>query len=486
MDDRMPHCFCVTIVLILALPTCFAAASDWKAKFEQLEENYDKMKAHFETLERKVDQLEAKVKKQDSILAVLEKGHRPLKDSVDINQHRRHNATLRTCHEIHVANPSYTSGMYWIDPDGHGIGDPPIHVHCDMVHKTNNVTKGAEGFQSGMTSILHDSESKKDIGNCTEPGCYSRQIKHYASERQIAALIQLSSSCTQNISYHCRNTPLNYNGIAYAWWNGKDGQKHEFSDWLTSCEQLSGKKYAINGVIRGERLPITRVHFSNPFQGSGQYTVSRLRCSGKAKVEPMPTSCDDLWRMGHTLNGFYSVRGAKRMETVYCQFDKRPNEQGFQKWIGYVDVKSQPTYFYVQKNTTFNSTNVSIPFEVEKVNVGNAMDLKNGTFTAPRDGLYFFSFSCLTTAGTTAKPVFAAVGLFLNAVQVGEAWVHEGTTTVNRDSPLTFQSTLTLKAGDRIWLQIKSLGDTGFLYDDKNGYNHFNGFMLDEEITRSL
>ena len=38
----------------------------------------------------------------------------------------------RTCREVRAADPSLTSGMYWIDPDGQGIGDDPIYVYCDM------------------------------------------------------------------------------------------------------------------------------------------------------------------------------------------------------------------------------------------------------------------------------------------------------------------------------------------------------------------
>ena len=41
-------------------------------------------------------------------------------------------AILRTCREIKVANPSLTSGMYWVDPDGQGIGDNPVYAYCDM------------------------------------------------------------------------------------------------------------------------------------------------------------------------------------------------------------------------------------------------------------------------------------------------------------------------------------------------------------------
>lgn len=39
----------------------------------------------------------------------------------------------RTCREARLADPSLTSGMHWIDPDGQGVGDDPIYVYCDMI-----------------------------------------------------------------------------------------------------------------------------------------------------------------------------------------------------------------------------------------------------------------------------------------------------------------------------------------------------------------
>jgi uncharacterized coiled-coil protein SlyX len=42
----------------------------------------------------------------------------------------------RTCKEIHSNDPSSPSGMYWIDPDGQGVGDDSIYVHCDMTTGT--------------------------------------------------------------------------------------------------------------------------------------------------------------------------------------------------------------------------------------------------------------------------------------------------------------------------------------------------------------
>ena len=38
----------------------------------------------------------------------------------------------RTCLEIHLSQPDAKSDMYWIDPDGPGVGETPIYVFCDM------------------------------------------------------------------------------------------------------------------------------------------------------------------------------------------------------------------------------------------------------------------------------------------------------------------------------------------------------------------
>jgi hypothetical protein len=38
----------------------------------------------------------------------------------------------RTCAELRATDRSIPSGMQWIDPDGLGVGENPIHVYCDM------------------------------------------------------------------------------------------------------------------------------------------------------------------------------------------------------------------------------------------------------------------------------------------------------------------------------------------------------------------
>ena len=89
-----------------------------------------------------------------------------------------------------------------------------------------------------------------------------------------------------------------------------------------------------------------------------------------------------------------------------------------QQPIGYVDVKSEPVYFFAERNTTFSQTFQVILFEIERLNVGGAFNLESGIFTAPRTGTYFFSFSALKDGDTTTT---ALVSILLNDKGIGTA-----------------------------------------------------------------
>ncbi len=88
-----------------------------------------------------VTQLKTKIGQQDSILTDLLKYRHQDKESLKLfsknilleNPTSGKSATMtRTCREARLSNPTLTSGMYWIDPDGQGVGDDPISVYCDM------------------------------------------------------------------------------------------------------------------------------------------------------------------------------------------------------------------------------------------------------------------------------------------------------------------------------------------------------------------
>ncbi|XP_046456155.1 uncharacterized protein LOC124203525 [Daphnia pulex] len=50
-------------------------------------------------------------------------------------------------------------------------------------------------------------------------------------------------------------------------------------------------------------------------------------------IRIMPTSCEDLRRMGQKINGFFLVKGSKKMETVYCDFYSNGNGTTYQVYL---------------------------------------------------------------------------------------------------------------------------------------------------------
>lgn len=131
------------------------------------------------------------------------------------------------------------------------------------------------------------------------------------------------------------------------------------------------------------------------------------------------------------------------------------------------------------------------------------MNLTTGIFTAPRTGMYFFSFTGLAEFPTYSSLVYLGIDLYLNGNLTGRAFVEDVNTIAGQYSPLTLQSTLHMQQGDQVWLQIDtllSLVDTPnirrrqrmalakrvVLFDDSRHFTHFTGWMLEEEISRSL
>ncbi len=113
------------------------------------------------------------------------------------------------------------------------------------------------------------------------------------------------------------------------------------------------------------------------------------------------------------------------------------------------------------------------------------MNLTSGIFTAPRPGIYFFSFTGVARLKSSSS-VYLDSDLYLNGKIIGSSWVRENYGPVDQFSPLTLQSTLNLKKGDQLWVEIwYTSGSSSFLYDI-NYLTHFTGFMLEEEIGASF
>ena len=92
-------------------------------------------------LETQNAQLEVKVQDQARILtSLLEAAELPVSTDSKLFQVKKEismestgrSGTPRTCRELRAIDPSLSSGMHWIDPDGQGVGDDSIYVYCDM------------------------------------------------------------------------------------------------------------------------------------------------------------------------------------------------------------------------------------------------------------------------------------------------------------------------------------------------------------------
>ena len=144
---------------------------------------------------------------------------------------------------------------------------------------------------------------------------------------------------------------------------------------------------------------------------------------------------------------------------------------GMETAVGVVDVKSSPVYFHVQRNSTYTLNGTTIPFQIERMNVGGGRNITSGIFTAPKSGIYFFAFIAIKD---WLVDVVLDVDLYHNSNSITRA---DGT-HVQGLLTATLSSTLSLKSGDRISLQLT----TGQLYDASIHHTNFNGMLLQEEM----
>ena len=117
----------------------------------------------------------------------------------------------------HLATFGLTkSGFFNIDMDGEGNGLEPFRAFCN--------------FTTNETIISHSYENPVEITKCSEPGCFKLELEYSTDMENLEKLIEISESCSQEITFDCHMVALEYNDVNLAWWTSRDGEKQLFSD----------------------------------------------------------------------------------------------------------------------------------------------------------------------------------------------------------------------------------------------------------------
>jgi len=185
--------------------------------------------------------------------------------------------------------------------------------------------------------------------------------------------------------------------------------------------------------------------------------------------------------MGHTLSGFYDVKSSStQIASTFCDFSKASTEAGYETRYGFVDVKSSPVHFFVTRITSWVTLNSTLPFEKEYLNLGGGMNLASGVFTAPRAGIYSFSFKGTAQGEKGTYTGFADLNLKRNGVAVSSGYSYVNDATSGK---LTFstEATLKLNVGDQITIFLWN----GAIFSNGGSFTHFKGSLLEEDLVIS-
>ncbi len=110
------------------------------------------------------------------------------------------------------------------------------------------------------------------------------------------------------------------------------------------------------------------------------------------------------------------------------------------------------------------------------------MNFTSGKFTAPVAGKYFFFFTGLIQFRGSSTQQYGQVYMYKNGNLIARSHSDE-ISAANQYETLSLQSTLNLIKGDQIWLEIDYL-TPGTTYLNGYGCDHFNGFLLEEDISQ--
>jgi len=115
-----------------------------------------------------------------------------------------------------------------------------------------------------------------------------------------------------------------------------------------------------------------------------------------------------------------------------------------------------------------------IPFELARLNEGDAFSLPSGIFTAPVNGIYHFQFSAV-------KPLpymFLDVFLQVNGANIALAYTYQPSS--GSSDAISLSASLRLAASDRV--NLFNLNNGGLIDTTDDHCSHFSGWLVEEDL----
>ncbi|KAK2831498.1 hypothetical protein Q7C36_016584 [Tachysurus vachellii] len=116
--------------------------------------------------------------------------------------------------------------------------------------------------------------------------------------------------------------------------------------------------------------------------------------------------------------------------------------------------------------------NVSMSYGNVTLNQGYGYNPALGTFTAPRVGLYSFSYTVYSNVGAEGERIYHKVQLMKDGQVIASSW--EDNREDSEDSA-TQTVLLKMKQGNQVYMELAS---GRFLCADTQGYNSFSGYLV--------
>ena len=144
-----------------------------------------------------------------------------------------------------------------------------------------------------------------------------------------------------------------------------------------------------------------------------------------------------------------------------------------QVFIGNVDLKTKSVHYYVQRNSSFNAPRSIIPFQLARLNEGDAFNLSSGIFTVPVNGIYHFQFSAVKA------PPYNHLDIFLQVNGENIALAYTLQSSSGSSTVISLSASLRLAASDRV--NLFNFNNGGF-HDNNDHFTHFSGWLVEEDL----